>query len=239
MVRCGRASPVCAERARCGAPSERAAPRLGVLGGRRRQRRRSLLGGGSSAARLLGAEPPRPRAPRREPPPRRAPPDLVGAAPRRGSSGRDLLGGLVGVLRRGLLGRSRLSASRSSFTFSSFSSIRALCLRISVSTSMPRWRATVSARARSCLACLSRAVFSSCPVACWKRRLNSSWRALSANSTSCGSSRLCTSTAFITGHRPRGARTSSSRAACGRRGASPRARAAPARRTARTSRGRA
>src|SRR4051812_21410222 len=42
---------------------------------------------------------------------------------------------------------------------------------------MPRWRATVSARARSRLALLRPAVFSSSPVACWKRRPNSSRRA--------------------------------------------------------------
>ena len=48
------------------------------------------------------------------------------------------------------------------------------CLLSSRSTSIPRSPATVSVRARSRLARLSAAVSSSCPVACWKRRLNSS-----------------------------------------------------------------
>src|SRR5205085_1429151 len=83
----------------------------------------------------------------------------------------------------------------------------AACRLISRSTSIPRWRATVSPRARSALACPSRAVFSSWPVACWKRRLKSSCRERAMKSTSCGSSRSCTSTAFTAGWPPRASRT--------------------------------
>ena len=84
------------------------------------------------------------------------------------------------------------------------------------------------------------AVFSSSPVACCMRRPNRSRRAVAMCSRSASSSRSRSSRAL---HQrapgPRAGRTWSSRAACGRPGASPRGRAARARRPARTSRGRA
>ena len=170
MERGGRASPVCVDARACALLGRELLLGLGVLGGgggggrprRRAPRRRALLSSGpprrrassaagssaagssagassaagSSAAGLLGGGllgggPPRQRPPRAggRPPPR-APPGAAasGAASSAASSG-----------------------VCSSFTFSSFSVIR-LSLRISVSTSMPRWRATVSARARSVFA---------------------------------------------------------------------------------------
>ena len=145
----GRASP-CAPSARaCGAPwGESCSSGSAGLGGPPRRARGRRLGGRLLGLRLLGGAAPRPPAPRPRAP-RRVP-------PRRAS-------------------RASLPRSRSLRV----SAICRLCLRISISTSMPRCRATVSARARSRFACFSRAVFSSCPVACWKRRLNTSWRALS------------------------------------------------------------
>ena len=220
-----------------------------VLGGRllrgRLLGRRSSAGGssaggssagGSSAGAVSAAGPPPRRAPLQGPPPRRAPPrESPRPLPRRRSARRPAPPARPPPRRPGRAPHRRPASRLRSRSLRS-QALVALSLRISVSTSIPRWRATVSARARSCFAWRIRAVFSSCPVACWKRRLNTSCRAVSANSTSCGSSRLCTSTAFTAGHRPRGTRTSSSWAACGPRGASPRARAAPARRTARRSR---
>jgi alpha-beta hydrolase superfamily lysophospholipase len=54
----------------------------------------------------------------------------------------------------------------------------------------------VIARARSRFPRAIAAVSSSCPVACWKRRLNSSWRLLPTSSTTCGSAYPCTSEPF-------------------------------------------
>ena len=69
------------------------------------------------------------------------------------------------------------------------------------------------------------AVFSSSPVAGCRRRPNTSRRAVAMCSRSLSSERSRSSEAFITA-RPLASRTWSSRAACGRPGASPRARAA-------------
>ena len=81
------------------------------------------------------------------------------------------------------------------------------------------------------------AVFSSSPVACWRRRPNrlAPLRSRCARADPCRC-RSRSSVAFIT-DRPLAARTWSSRAACDRPGAWPRERGAPARRRARTSRG--
>ena len=148
----------------------------------------------SSAGGLLGARLPRQGLPRRAScggPPRRGPPRSAAPPPR----GPPRPPALLGARPRAVLR-----------SFSS-SIISRACRRSSTSTSIPRWRAIVSPRARSFLAALSRAVFSSWPVACWKRRLKSSSRERPTNSTSCGSSRLCTSTAFTAARPPRATRT--------------------------------
>ena len=95
-------------------------------------------------------------------------------------------------------------SSRSSVSSSCFSCLLLSDLGLHVEAAL---RAIVRPRARSFLAFFSPAVFSSCPVACWKRRLKSSWRDRSTNSTSCGSSRLCTSTPFTAVRPPRASRT--------------------------------
>src|SRR4051794_19850716 len=80
----------------------------------------------------------------------------------------------------------------------------------SCSRSIPRCLATVSRRATSRRTWLMRAVFSSSPVACWRRSANCSSRVWRMRSTSSSSLRLCASEDFMTAApRPRGERTSS------------------------------
>src|SRR5215203_2845101 len=140
---------------------------------------------------------------------------------------------LRGLSRGGLLDRLLGLGLLSRLVF--FSLVVAHIRRVSFSTSMPRWRATVSSRAMSFFACPSRALFSSSPVACRKRRLKASCLASISFATSSSSFRLCASAAFITRRLPRASRIWFSPEACGPPGAALRAPAPRGRRPARTS----
>ena len=105
------------------------------------------------------------------------------------SSAGACLGGSLGL--RGL-GRRPLVVSGGLFGVSAI-------VDLLVVGSTPRWRATVSARARSRLARRRPAVFSSSPVACWRRRPNRSRRCVAMCSRRALSLRSRSSEAFITG----------------------------------------
>ena len=185
---------------------------------RRELSRRGLLGGGFLGRRLLGGS------------------SLLGSGSLLGGSllGRGFLGRSLPrlggrLLDRGLLDRRPRGSPRASVSFSS--AITGL------SVSMPRSRATVRARARSRLAFPRPAVFSSSPVACWKRRPNSSrrWSGCARRAPRRVISR--SSLRLHLGVVLAESRTSCAPAASSRRGGSPRGRGARARRPARTSRG--
>ena len=128
------------------------------------------------------------------------------------------------------------SAVSTTSTASSFSGVWSAMSK--PSSGRCRAGARRSGRGRASRLALRRpAVFSSSPVACWKRRPKISRRAVLMCSTSSSSVRSRISLAFIRPGRPLASRTSCGRAACGRPGGSPRGRAARARRPARTSRG--
>ena len=214
-------------------------------------RRRSVLG-----RRLLGGRPPRPGAPRRAASSAGASSRLRrgllscgllgGSLLRGGLLGRDLVGGrLVGrLLRRGhLLGDlvGRLVGVRRLVLVHVLFVLNHSWLSACESRSRRRFRAGAprSARAPGPLRLPQPRGVLELAGRVLEAQVEELLARCPRTPRAAASSRLCTSTAFTAGHRPRASRTWSSREACGRPGASPRARAAPARRPARTSRGRA
>src|SRR4029077_13996641 len=133
---------------------------------------------------------------------------LLGRSPLSGSLlGRGLFGRSLLGLR--LLGRSLLG-SLFRRLFLGLLVLLFVCHQTlsSCSRSIPRSFATVSSRATSLRTAVMRDVFSSSPVACWRRSANCSSRVWRMRSTSSSSLRLCASEDFMTAAPcPRGGRT--------------------------------